>query len=155
VPEGHQARAGAAGTLGATGATTGGWSRAGAWVLKLGLPVPMAAAPAISAATPRIHQVWRQRPASCIRTSARPRGGVIDWQCSSATQKLNRPWVLRWWNARARADMVRRYHDGRSRKPLFRPDDIPGAHWAFVLEALAFAGQACEEVVSMLAEPLD
>jgi hypothetical protein len=51
--------------------------------------------------------------------------------------------------------MVRRYHDGRSRKPLFQPDDMPEVHWVFVLEALAFAEQACEEVVSMLAEPLD
>jgi hypothetical protein len=38
---------------------------------------------------------------------------------------------------------------------LFQPDDMPEAHWTFILEALAFAERACDEVSSMPAGPPD
>jgi hypothetical protein len=38
---------------------------------------------------------------------------------------------------------------------LFQPDDMPEAHWTFILEALAFTEKACEEVSSMPAGPPD
>jgi len=36
---------------------------------------------------------------------------------------------------------------------LFQPEDMPDAHWLFIVEAVTFAEKACEEVVSTPAGP--